>query len=356
MSINEKIKTMKILKTLFAIAILSISCSKDNDEPQPQPEIPKKVVDVYLAGQEYTGTNYIGKYWKNGTPTILNSNTTYSTQVTDMAVSGTDVYVSGDEYSGVSKLYYWKNGIPTLLPITGTFGGATTGIAVSGNDVYVSGHQFTTGNDQKAVYWKNGNQISLTTSPGYSFTNDIALSGQNVCVIGGTQTANNFFISKLWIDGVPRTISNLDSRVSSIFVAGTNIYISGKEKSNLDVFAAKYWILNTLTDVFTKIDLGTFGLSSAESIFVSGTDVYVAGFERNATGTDFAKYWKNGQAIVLSDGTKDAYCASIMVDGTDVYTCGADGNIMKHWKNNVATNYTDGTKPAGGITVFAITR
>ena len=35
-------------------------------------------------------------------------------------------------------------------------------------------------------------------------------------------------------------------------------------------------------------------------------DVYVAGFEDNSSGVSVAKYWKNGQAIALTDGTRQA--------------------------------------------------
>ena len=344
---------MKNIIVILVLSLAILSCSKDDQ----QPDQPSKVTDVYLLGMEYNGNAYQAKYWKNGTPTLLNIDANKPVDVSDMVVSGNDVYVAGNEYNGVkNEAYYWKNGTRINLPSIGIYTAYVTGIAVLGTDVYVSGYQLTATN-AKAVYWKNGVINLLSDGTSYNIANDIALSGQNVCVIGGTQTAPDFFESKIWINGVPKTISNLDSRVSSIFVSGNNIYIAGKEKSNLGVFAAKYWILNTLTDTFTKVDIGTFGLSFANSIFVSaGGDVYVAGYERNSAGTDFAKYWKNGQVTTLSNGTKDAYCSSIMVDGNDVYVSGNDGNVIKHWKNNVATSYTDGARLAFAKTVFAITR
>ena len=45
-----------------------------------------------------------------------------------------------------------------------------------------------------------------------------------------------------------------------------------------------------------------------------GSDVYVAGTEYNGSnGGGVAKYWKDGEAIALSDGTKDASANSIVV-------------------------------------------
>ncbi len=340
---------MKIFKAILAIAILSVSCSKDNDEPQPQPEIPKETVDVYLLGQELIANKYVAKYWKNNIATILNLDTNSSVSVSGMVVSGTDVFVSGSETSsGFTFPCLWKNGVRNVLPAPSPQP-MTTAIAISGADVYTSG-TLPFGNNKKAVYWKNQTFIELTNGSDISSTSGIAFSGNNVYVIGSTQAADNIsYISKIWINGQPKIISNQDSRVLSIFINGTDIYISGKEKNSSDVFLPIYWKYDTIANVFTKVTLNTYVNSmtaEASSIFVSGTDVYVAGFDRNDSGRDFANYWKNGQKKVLSDGSKDAYCSSIYINKNDVYVSGSDDNILKHWKNNVATNYTNGTNTA----------
>jgi len=41
-------------------------------------------------------------------------------------------------------------------------------------------------------------------------------------------------------------------------------------------------------------------------------DVYVAGYEDNGS-VSVAKYWKNGHAVSLTDGTKNAHAESIVV-------------------------------------------
>jgi hypothetical protein len=79
-------------------------------------------------------------------------------------------------------------------------------------------------------------------------------------------------------------------------------------------------------------------------------DVYVAGYEVNGSGVGVAKYWKNGQAIALTDGTKNAWASSIVVVGSDVYVAGsevtADRNsvIAKYWKNGILIALNDASK------------
>jgi hypothetical protein len=78
-------------------------------------------------------------------------------------------------------------------------------------------------------------------------------------------------------------------------------------------------------------------------------DVYVAGMENNGSGVGVAKYWKNGQAIELTDGTKEAGANSIVVVGSDVYAAGSEvianrsGVIARYWKNGSPVNLTDGS-------------
>lgn len=84
-------------------------------------------------------------------------------------VSDGDVYVSGfvDKTKGNAEAVYWKNGEAVTLSDE-TLDCIATAICVSGSDVYVAGQQLydRNANDDHreamiAVYWKNGKVIPV---------------------------------------------------------------------------------------------------------------------------------------------------------------------------------------------------
>jgi hypothetical protein len=80
---------------------------------------------------------------------LLNWPSSYSTSI---FVSGSDVYVAGNESSEINKkALYWKNGQKVYLTDGREYSEAYS-IFVSGSDVYVAG---TNG------YWKNGQKVEL---------------------------------------------------------------------------------------------------------------------------------------------------------------------------------------------------
>jgi hypothetical protein len=135
--------------------VLFLNSCKKNDIPTAK--------NIYVAGSQWNGTNYVATYWRNGIPTHL-SDGTKSILANSIFVSGSDIYVAGEEdylsslTGSVAK--YWKNGVVTNLPADNQYNHANA-IFVVGNDIYIAGYE--QGNSfSSAKYWKNGVAVRLT--------------------------------------------------------------------------------------------------------------------------------------------------------------------------------------------------
>lgn len=153
----------------------------------------------FVAGDDIYLANYTDEaaYWKNGVKVSLDNTMHHPNrvQVSSIFVSGNDVYVSGYK-SYASKgadntnrqmALYWKNGQEVILSTgIGRYGTrSTSSIFVSGNDVYVSGmSQDPNTGESIAVYWKNGQEVILAKGPTFTQTFAIAVSGNEVYVAG----------------------------------------------------------------------------------------------------------------------------------------------------------------------------
>ena len=133
--------------------------------------------DIYVAGvtNNLSGPFVYATVWKNGTATTLGqispaeyvniSLLNYKDGFVDMALNGSDTYVSGmEEYRYGEHYYpsYWKNGMFTPLGDTTTSSGVTTGVAVHNGIPYFVGYNPNI--DASTVsYWANNIQTMLTT-------------------------------------------------------------------------------------------------------------------------------------------------------------------------------------------------
>jgi hypothetical protein len=143
--------------------------------------------DVYCAGTDGPPNSYTPVYWKNGVENTLPTIGGHGGWVSAMAISGSDIYFVGVDFkTGV----YWKNGVETKLPYSNSINlySQPTGIAVNGTDVYISGYEFTNitvpnlggtveTTNYTAEYWKNGtvNTLPIVNS-GNGFAQTLALS------------------------------------------------------------------------------------------------------------------------------------------------------------------------------------
>jgi len=233
-------------------------------------------------------------------------------------VSGPDVYCLGN----VNNTYVtWKNGVATTLNSTSlsTIGGSFAGnylnnaMAVSSNgDVYVAGAQYL-GNSTilKATYWKNGNPIDITDGihSGSAWATSVFISGPDVYVAGleEIRDINNGVINRaprLWKNGVSVPLNtpgnSLFNSISSILVAGPDVYIGGQYNG-----AGAVWKNGTM------ISPSIYSVAeNVSSMFLyNNTDLYITGAS-SATGNNC--YWKNGNFVEMDPGcnVQSANCAN----------------------------------------------
>ncbi|MDR0793607.1 MAG: IPT/TIG domain-containing protein [Chitinophagaceae bacterium] len=296
---------------------------------------------VYVCGYEKSGAaNSVAMYWKNGVAVSLTDGS-HNAQASSIYVSGSDIYIAGYENNGTRNVAkYWKNGVAVILT-DGSSDASTGNIVVSGNDVYVAG---TIGSE--LTYWKNG--TAMFTTNGFTYVPSVYVSGSDVYMSGMPTIAGYNNTAAYWKNGgtaVPLTNGIYMAEVNSIVVSGNNVYVGGAEYNGGNVVAngsdsvgngvAKYW----KNGVGVPISDGT-GYADIISMYVSGNDVYAAGYDMPLTATSpNAVYWKNGTEVKLTDV---GYGWGIYVFGSDVYVSG-QSNINEDGISVVAAYWKNGT-------------
>ncbi len=222
--------------------------------------------NVYAVGNNTDAnyTTALATLWTNGKPTQLMDGMIPSTNYPNITygnsvfVSGSDVYVAGsaeknsqvapNTYFDAHVAVYWKNGVPVDLSQVTNQGPNidATSIAVSGSDVYVTGNiQAASPSNPQAVYWKNGTQVALSAGnfTGFGDTaSSIAISGPNVYVSGGPDG----HVQGYWVNGTfipvmaPAAIET--ERTAQIAANGTDVYFVGSIQGTTNGnYVASYW-------------------------------------------------------------------------------------------------------------------
>jgi hypothetical protein len=336
---------------VIGIMLILSSCKKDFPPIFKGGGFPGEKPIVFVAGEEWNGSNHVAKYWVDGQEVIL-SDGTGDAITSSIFVSNNDVYVAGSDYKDFGGAVYWKNNNEIQLSV----GGAASSIFVSGNDAYVAGN---VGEDP--VYWKNGTQVDLVRTNVYGIfgsatANSIFVSGNDIYVAG-----NDGPNAVYWKNGEEKYLTTKNTTAGGIYV-GNSIYVSGPDVYIVGYIIAAtppfpeiwYWKNEVLFPV-NKVD--SFG--QASSIFVSGNDVYIAGAKISdpASGIETATFWKNGHNNQLSNNGLNSWANSIFVSGKDVYAAGYESlnphsTYAVYWKNGVATKLTDSTQVSLATSVF----
>ena len=225
-----------------------------------------------------------------------------------------------------------------------------------GQNVYVAGYENNAQENSVARLWKNGtvqnlggNLLRSTNTDGtlvFSRANSVFVSGSDVYVSGyeqyqkevGGGSFETISRARLWKNGEMQNLAQGDTSdvATSAFVSGNDVYVLGVEMRENQKYALKLW-KNGVSEIFAEGGSGW----EANSIFVSGGNVYVAGREGY-----HAALWKNGAVEYLDSEINSKSCAnSVFISGNDVYVAGCDndGTVAKLWKNGKAENLNNGT-------------
>jgi hypothetical protein len=212
-----------------------------------------------------------------------------------------------------------------------------------GVDVYVAGVE-----DGLACYWKNGEKVVLSNRESYA--NSIFVAGNDVYV-AGREWGETKSSAVYWKNGAAVYLSG-GNEAKSIYVAGNDVHVAGIEGT-----FARYWKNRE------RIQLEGNGYE-ANSVFVAGNDVYIAGgssyVDESNGDHDYiqqACYWKNGKQVVLDEYRYCPVATSVFVSGNDVFVASNGGYNenkqvwnLKYWKNDQEVIVEESNLSYGGKT------
>lgn len=295
--------------------------------------------DLYVYGAQ----NSKGTVWMNGVeqPETLLANFLYGG-----STDGKDLYVAGYGVANVTQTpvaKYWKNGSEVVLS-DGTKDERAYDVAVSGSDVYAAGFEQDNFGPLKAKYWKNGNEVILRGNPDSSFgiATDVVVSGSDFYVLSWENVGqNDSIVSRVWKNGKMMHLEtdSVYTYVEGIAVSGNDVHLVGYESNKNGFRIYKYW----------KNGIGTFNPHGAKKIAVNGNDIYMTGWGANNN----LGIWKNDVFTALT--SEYAELVSIHIQGNDVIVAGnlLDNNNHRSgivWKNGVPVAPFLGTDPTITIT------
>jgi hypothetical protein len=290
--------------------------------------------DIYVAG--LIGTTSV--YWKNGGNPVYVAPQAPDGQLDTTTTTGifatpTDVYVTDYGLTGYANLYL-GNYFDQNKGITAYYGAdkftQTNSVFVSGSDIYIGGSYAALATAQYGFneylpvpcYWKNNSAVDLPYSKSIAMlgtpsatVNSTFVSGADV-YNAGTQVAGleDFYDSHTpypvyWKnDSVVALQAPVEGMANGIAVSGHDVYVAGSQYHTIQ-YQACYWKNGTLNYLPQQKGNG----SNTTGIVTYSNDLYIAGADFDGDFGYTAAYWKNGNEVLLTDGTKYAQANGICV-------------------------------------------
>jgi len=298
-------------------------------------------VDVYVGGSD----NGKATVWKNGTPTVLSTN---SGGVYSVVVDKGDVYAAGYEnIPGSTAAKLWRNGVALYtIPESGSsvYAYSVALAVVDGSaNVYMAGTIGST----KGVIWKDGIAMGGYTDAKILYCVFTVVNGTTTEVYAAGKTTDNK--AAVWKNGnriyTLTSESDNNNAAWSVVVVGNDVYTAGYEAVGSN-YISRVWRNNNV-----HYTLGGTNSPGNISLYISNGDIYAAGNE-NISGKYVAKVWKNGSGTNLRDGTEDSWALSVFVSGSDVYAAGLVTSKASLWKNGEETILSNNNGDA--LSVFVV--
>ncbi|CAM1346265.1 hypothetical protein [Tenacibaculum crassostreae] len=305
--------------TFILILLLNVvyySCSKDSSST-----IEEKETTIFAMYNDFENSLGAIKLWKNGNITNV-TNGTSDAYGSAMHVSNSDVYIVGDQDNSSTdnrdqKL--WKNGVEVSLADVTPGVTFLKDVSYSNNTLYLLGYDIIN-NKNRIKLWKNGVASYVTDGTTNSIPQKIYVDNDDVYILGRTQNdTNSKTVLTVWKNGVSSSLTDGNNSVFArdIFVSNGNVYVLGREVIDA-VTISKLWVNGLEKTIF---DNGF----NAEKLFVNNNDVYIVGTTPANGGLRTGKVYKNSELLAdLGSGATTSYGISVFVKNDIVYAAFAE--------------------------------
>ena len=260
---------------------------------------------------------------------ITITGTNFKSTTTDNSVSFNGVTATVSSATTTQLVVTAPSGATSGDITVTTSGGTSAGFAftfLASTDLYIVGRS-----DNGPAWWKNGTMTAMPSD--CSDARSIYVDGTDIYVSGTSTSGGPAYWKNGTIVNLPMSSGHNGGLAESITVSNGDVYVAGSDAGNGAYSLPRCW-KNGVAMTLTALS-NTYAWGNLQSVFISGSDVYVAGVSNPSSGSAAATYWKNGTPTALSDGLTGSDISQIFISGSDIYCSGyvAGSSQRFYWKN-----------------------